>query len=239
MEVYLIPVGDPRYELYCEVDEGDDEDADRARQESARAGFFRRKFLLFRERLRQAERDLHYGSSSSAAGLSWTHRLTDRAICWIAERIAEQRLLWHLRGRVEAAFIYPSDLTEHDAVSLLKGALKTDLDRHLRWLIFDGVMFLVTGVLLGPLFLLVPGVANLPAAYFGFMMVGHFLSMRGARQGLMRVTWRATPSEPLRELRRAITLDPLLRERRVLDIASQLQLERLPMFFERTLVARA
>jgi hypothetical protein len=100
-------------------------------------------------------------------------------------------------------------------------------------------MFLVTGVLLGPLFLLVPGVANLPAAYFGFMMVGHFLSMRGARQGLMRVTWRATPSEPLRELRRAITLDPLLRERRVLDIASQLQLERLPMFFERTLVARA
>jgi hypothetical protein len=106
----------------------------------------------------------------------------------------------------------------------------------LRWLIFDGFMFLVTGVLLGPLFLLVPGIANLPAAYFGFMMVGHFLALRGARQGLSKVTWHAAPSDPLRELRRAITLDPTQRERRVLDIALQLRLERLPMFFERTFV---
>jgi hypothetical protein len=238
MEVYLIPVGDRRYELYCEVDDGDDEDAGRTREEEARAGFFRRKFLLFRERLRQAERDLHYGASS-AAGLSWTHRVTDRAICWIAEKIAEQRLLWHLRGCVEAEFIYPADLAESDARALLMGSLKKDQDRHLRWMVFDALMFVVTGVLLGPLFLLVPGVANLPAAYFGFMTVGHFLSLRGARQGLTRVTWRETPSQPLEELRRAIALEPRQRERRVLDIASELRLERLPMFFERTLVARA
>jgi hypothetical protein len=233
MEVYLIPVGVRRYALYCEVDDEDDEEE--RRRETARAGFFRRQFLSFRERLRKAERELHYGTSAPASS-QWVRRVTDRAICWIAERIAEQRLLWHLRRCVSASFVYPADLREDEAVSLLKSSLKTDADHHLRWMIFDGLMFLVTGVVLGPLFLLVPGVANLPAAYFGFMMVGHFLSRRGAQQGLLRVTWGATPSEPLRELRRAITLDPTQRERSVLDVASRLRLERLPMFFERTFV---
>jgi hypothetical protein len=237
MDVYLIPVGDQRYELYCEVDDEVDRDSDKRRREAESAGFFHRQYLMLRDRLRRAERELHYGSSAEAT--TWVRRMTDLQIRWIAEKIAEQRLLWHLRRCTAASLVYPADLGEDEAVSILKRALKTDVDRHTRWMIFDGFMFLVTGVLLGPLFLLVPGIANIPAAYFGFMMVGHFLSRKGARQGLTRVTWRAVPSEPLCELRRAITLDPMQRERRVMDIASQLRLERLPMFFERTFVQGA
>ena len=36
--------------------------------------------------------------------------------------------------------------------------------------------------------LLLPG-PNRPAYYFMFRAIGHFLSMRGARQGLSRITW--------------------------------------------------
>ena len=201
-------------------------------------GFFKRKFQRFRERLKQAERDLHYGSSA-VEPVTWTRKLSDRGLCWMAEKIAEQRLLWHLRRCAEASLIYPDDLTESDTIGILKESLKRDADRHMRWMVFDGIAFLLTFVLLGPLFLLVPGIANLPAAYFAFRTVGHFLSMKGARQGLLRATWHTAPSEPLRELRRAITLEPAQRERRVLDIALQLRLERLATFFERTVVPGA
>ena len=32
---------------------------------------------------------------------SWTERMKDRALCWIVEKIAEQRLLWRLRNETE------------------------------------------------------------------------------------------------------------------------------------------
>jgi hypothetical protein len=64
-------------------------------------------------------------------------------------------------------------------------------------------------------------------------MVGHYLSLRGARQGLQRMTWRNEPSAPLADLRRALDLGADVREHRVRDIASRLQLEHLASFFER------
>jgi hypothetical protein len=65
-------------------------------------------------------------------------------------------------------------------------------------------------------------------------MVGHYLSMRGARQGLDGVSWTHEQSAPLSELRRAIGLDAEERSRRVHDIADALNLEHLVKFFERT-----
>jgi hypothetical protein len=59
------------------------------------------------------------------------------------------------------------------------------------------------------------------------------LSWRGARKGLDCVKWELVASEPLAELRRAMTLTPLQRESRLVDIASRLQLDHLATFVER------
>jgi hypothetical protein len=71
------------------------------------------------------------------------------------------------------------------------------------------------------------------AYYFAFRMVGHYLSLRGARQGLDAVAWTSEQSAPLSELRRAISLEGDERERRVHDVAAALKLEHLVKFFER------
>jgi hypothetical protein len=97
-------------------------------------------------------------------------------------------------------------------------------------LIVDTLGFVASGALV-----LLPG-PNIVAYYFAFRMAGHYLSLRGARQGLDSVTWTAEESPPLSELRRAIDLDGAERERRVHDVAAALKLEHLVKFFERTAV---
>ncbi len=47
------------------------------------------------------------------------------------------------------------------------------------------------------------------------------------------MTWELVPSEPLAELRRAISLAPAQRERHVHDIAARLELTISPTFVER------
>jgi hypothetical protein len=85
---------------------------------------------------------------------------------------------------------------------------------------------------------ILPG-PNLIGYYFGFRMVGHFLSMRGARRALDRVAWTARATDLLVELRATMDLEPDEREARVHDIAAKLQLERLARFFLRTAVPSA
>jgi hypothetical protein len=70
-------------------------------------------------------------------------------------------------------------------------------------------------------------------------MVGHYLSMRGARQGLDGVSWTSEQSAPLSELRRAIDLDGDERDRRVDAVAATLKLEHLAKFFQRTAIPSA
>ena len=43
-----------------------------------------------------------------------------RALRWVAESIAEQRLLWQLRGRAEATLVHPDDLTAAQAQQFLR-----------------------------------------------------------------------------------------------------------------------
>ena len=90
-----------------------------------------------------------------------------------------------------------------------------------RWLCVDLALFVALGRLA-----IVPG-PNLIAYYFAFRVVGHYFSVRGARQGLERVAWRSEPSTILSDLRRALALDPPLRHRRVHDIAAALDLPHL------------
>jgi hypothetical protein len=224
MDVFLLPVGGDRYELYCEVPDEPQE----AESEPPR-GFFRRLMHRFREMLAEAERDRRHGQEErEPPGV--LKRLHARTMRWVAESIAEQRLLWHLRRQADASFRYPDDLDERVAAGLLRQQLGRDFEKHRFWLIVDSLLFTASGLLF-----FVPG-PNFVAYYFLFRLVGHYLSMRGARQGLSGVAWRHEPSSPLTALRRAIDLEPEARERRVQDVAAALQLEHLPTFFERSAI---
>ena len=52
--------------------------------------------------------------------------------------------------------------------------MRRDLGKHRRWLVIDALLLAVSVPLT-----LIPG-PNVPALYFSFRVVGHFLSMRGA-----------------------------------------------------------
>ncbi len=146
----------------------------------------------------------------------------------MAEAIAEQRLLWHMRRQTEAMAVHPEDVTESRALEIVRASMHADFDKHRFWAIVDLLLFIASAVLV-----VLPG-PNVVGYYFGFRLVGHYLSMRGARQGLKAVRWTARPSPLLSELRAAIALEPDEREARVHDIAARLQLERLARFFLRT-----
>jgi hypothetical protein len=229
MDVFVIPVGRDRYELYCEgsIDaEGADESA---------TGLFGRMRNRFWSMLKTAEhRHRHHDEEEAPKG--WMGRMQQRGLAWMVERIAEQRLLWNLRSATAATLAHPQDMTFDQVLTLVRANLQHDYERHRRWTVIDGVLFVLSFVLLGPLFLLIPGIANLPAFYFGFRVVGHWLSIRGARQGLDRVHFTSRPCPPLTELRDLADLEPSVRVERIHDIAGRLRLPHLATFFERVAV---
>lgn len=224
MRVFLIPTGAERYEPYCEVDAGGAADDTPAR---SGLGALADKFHAVVAAAERHEREEANARPSGNGPRSWPRRLKSRLMRWIAERIAEQRLLWHLRREPAAEIVYPSDMTADRAHAVMRVALQRDADRHLRWSFIDGSILVLSGILA-----VVPG-PNLIAYYFAFRVVGHYLSWRGARHGLRGVTWTSEASEPLRDLRHVGRLDPAEREAYVRDIATRLSLEHLPRFFER------
>lgn len=229
--MFVIPVGRQRYELYAEqpdVLEGNHEPAP-----TGFAGRIRHRFSTLVRAAEARQRSAH----SHEASTSLFGRLQDRAMAWVAERAAEQHLLWSLRGQTTVVAAHPSDMTFDEVEALIRRMLKCDYERHRNWTIIDGLLFLVTFVLLGPFFLLIPGIANLPALYFGFQTVSHFFSMRGAAQGLHRVHWTGRPCPPLSELRDAVLLKTTDRANRVHDIATRLRLAHLTTFVDRVVRA--
>ncbi len=173
--------------------------------------------------------------SGGGQGILWFPSRFGR-LAWVVSPRANQKLLWSLRGQTKRTIAHPEDMSFDEVMTLVRRVLQHDHDRHLRWMIIDEILFVVTFVALGPLFLLVPGVANLPALYFGFRTAGHFLSMRGAAQGLHRVEWTGRPCPPLGELRELADLDPQVRHERIHDVATRLRLQHLSTFFERVAV---
>jgi len=227
MDVYLVPVGPQRYELYCEIP--DDEPEDPAGEPPK--GFFKRQMHRFREMLAEAERDRRSGTVQEAPR-GWAARVRATTLRWVAHAIAEQRLLWHLRNQQSACLHFPDDMTEPASVNELRDQLGHDFRKHRNWLAFHSVVLVVTT----PFLFWVPG-PNVIGYYFLFRAVGHFLSLRGARQGLNETAWTYRPCEPLTELRRMLTLDPVLREPRLHAVAQALRLEHLVKFFERSAVS--
>ena len=226
----MIPVGRDRYELYCEPA------SDVPPDEPAGTGLIARLMQRVTSLLRDAEERQRQDPSERDEPKGFIGRLQERMFAWAAERIAEQRLLWNLRGRTDVVIAHPQDMTFDQVHDLVRRELRSDYERHRRWTVIDGLLFLVTFVALGPLFVLIPGIANLPAIYFGFRTLLHFFSMRGAAQGLHRVQWTGRPCPPLGELRDVVTLEPADRDQRVHDIAMRLRLQHLSTFFERVAV---
>jgi len=222
MDVYVIPIGRDRYELYCEPGGESDADAEAV----PATGLIGRLRHRFNAMLRAAEERQHR-PGVQAADVGLLHRLQDRALGWIATRIAEQRLLWNLRRRTAAVVVHPQDMSVDQVMTLVRRTLQRDYERHRVWLVVD----LIGLVLSGPI-ALIPG-PNFLAYYFAFRVVGHWLSMRGAVQGLERVSWSGRPCPPLTELRDVFALESPVRAARVHDIAARLRLPHLSTFFER------
>jgi hypothetical protein len=221
MDVFLIPVAKDRYELYCEIPE---EDPSGETPEHDR-GFFRGLVQRFRETLAAIERERHQEAPEPPRGL--IARLNARFRRTIAETVAEQRLLWHLRRQTRATAVHPSDLDQPRVMPVVQSNMRSDYEKHRRWLVINTLVFIVSGLLT-----IVPG-PNLIAYYFAFRLVGHFLSMRGARQALDRIEWRTQPNSALARLRSLIDADGNERRAQVEAIAAELQLEHLPRFFDR------
>lgn len=243
MDVFLVPVGPNTYELYCEhVDEPDAHVDPDAGQDQQPAGFFARLgyrlnpvrlFARLRYQfhlvLSEAERDRRQGTAAPRDG-SWMQRVKRRSMRWVAESIAEQRLLWNLRRHETATLLYPDDLDPAAAAELMRRQLARDLEKHRFWLAIDSVLMVLSALLI-----LIPG-PNVIGYYFAFRVVGHFFSVRGALRGLKGVTWTHEPSPALTELRRALALDPAGRLRQAEEVASRLRLDHLATFFQRTAV---
>jgi hypothetical protein len=81
----------------------------------------------------------------------------------------------------------------------------------------------------------VPG-PNVIGYYFVFRVVGHFLSWRGARQGLARIVWRASVEPALTALGALADLPRDAREERVASLAAGLHLPKLAAFFDRVAI---
>lgn len=225
MEVFLIPLGGDRYELYCEpATEPDTDDGPAAGGVTAR---LRRRFASM---LRAAEQRQHMGTSPAKEPTGWLARAQERMMAWVVERIAEQRLLWHLRRHAAAVAVHPQDVQGEQALTIVLRVLQRDYDRHRRWLIIDAIILVASAALA-----IVPG-PNLVAYYFAFRVWGHWLSMRGAAQGLRGTVWTAHPCSALSDLRDLSGLEPHLRIQRIREIAARLRLQHLATFFDRVAV---
>ena len=221
MKVFVVPVGAARHQLYVEVPR----EAEVPDTDAEPTTWFGRKVKQFKQTLAEAEEERlrrERGEPSAARGLG------RKIMGKIAEAVAEQRLLWHLRHETRVDLIHPFDLSGDDALKFVNTEFAKDAAKHRRWLLIDGLAAAITG----PLFFFVPG-PNVISWYFTFRAIGHFLSWRGARKGLHEITWTPAASAPLAAIRRVLSLDSRERCERLDEIAHELGLTHLTGFVER------
>ena len=230
MDVFLVPVGHGRHELYCEIAADASTVADDARPDETT--FIGRMKKRVHDAIAEAEhewRERQAGRLEMPTG-RWG-RIKARARAWMAEKVAEQRLLWHLRRQETCALVHPADATSDAALVLMRDGLQRDYERHRRWFAWNSVGFVASGVTF-----FVPG-PNILAYYFFFRLAGHYMSMKGARQGLDLVAWAPRPSEELRQLRDLNAVPPAGRTERAHANSRPLGLEQLaPLFYRVTAV---
>jgi hypothetical protein len=221
MDVFLIPTTTAgRYELYYEAQD------DEVVEATEGTGFVHRMKMRFAAMLHEAEEWRHRRHEQEPLPVGITAKLRRKVMSFVVERIAEQRLLWHLRKAEEVCAQIPADITAVDAEQLIRVMLKKDADHHLKWLLIDLALLIVSAPLV-----VIPG-PNVPGFYFTFQVVGHFLSFRGAKHGMSGARWTYEPSVDLSALREAMGLAPAQRQRRFHEVAQRLRLEHLATFLE-------
>jgi len=219
MDVYLVPVGPDRYECYYESAEQEETE-----EPVDGRGFFARMRAKFNEQLQEAEHARLEKAIEEPK--TFLGRMQKRSMRWIAARIADQRLLWHLR-RVETATLHsPGDVPNDVSDAIMRSNLKWDADHHRNRLILHSLALIAAAPVA-----LIPG-PNILGYLFTFTVVGHFLSWRGAVKGLHQIAWTITPNPALTELRRAFSLAAADRHRVIADVADRLHLPKMARFVE-------
>jgi hypothetical protein len=224
--VYLVSIGSGRFELYTEPPD----DTASAATMPAQDGFIQRIRHRLHEWWRHAAHAAAHGSGPGPARFGRIARARDWLVRRIAESIAEQRVLWSLRGMTAAAFVYPSNLSDATAVAAREALLAQARRHHGRWLLAN-----IVGVALTAVLVLLPG-PNVIGYYFAFRVVGHYLSWRGARHGLERIAWSASAEPALTDLAALADLPRDERAERVALLAAALRLPQLAVFFDRVAV---
>ena len=120
MDVYLVPVGDDRYELYCEVPDEPDTDHETAAPGASSSGSGTASATM----LAEAERERRQGTRGAILMRGWTARTKARMMRWVAESIAEQRLLWHLRSQTDGLPVLPRRLEAQPRRARLRAQLR-------------------------------------------------------------------------------------------------------------------
>jgi hypothetical protein len=221
MDVFLIPTRTPeQYALYYEAPDDEVVEAGEGR------GLLHRMKLRFAEMLREAEEWRQQRHQEESAPPGMLARLRRKIMGFVVERIAEQRLLWHMRSATSICARIPTDLDPGEADTRIRVMLNKDAEHHVKWLLIDLTLLILSAPLM-----VIPG-PNLPGFYFTFQVVGHFLSWRGAKRGLARTEWTFKPSDDLTELRQAMSLAGPQRQRRFRELADRLRLEHLARFCE-------
>jgi hypothetical protein len=218
MDVYLVPASPTRNALYCEVS------ASAAAGTDVPATFWGRMVARFRAAVDEGEA----AQDAGAADQPERSRLRQFITRKLAETVAEQRLLWHLRHETSAHLWHADAIDGAAALASARADFTVDYARHRRWLFIDGLITAITG----PLFFFIPG-PNIVSWYFTFRAVGHFFSMRGAARALSGVTWTPVPTPHLTTVAQALPLDGDTRKARVADAAQALGLDRLAAFVDR------
>ena len=222
MDVYLVPIGRDRYECYYEAEEVE-ETIDASEQ-----GFFARMRHRFNEQLKEAERARHQKVIDEPR--TFLGRLHRRSMRWIAERIAEQRLLWHLRKATSATLHTSQDLVPSDAEAIMRGSMKRDADFHRNRLIPHTLALILSAAVA-----VVPG-PNVLGYLFTFTVVGHYLAWRGAVNALNVVRWTVVSNPALTDLRYAFSLEGDARHRLIKDVAQRLHMPKMARFVEQMAV---
>jgi len=219
MDVYLVPVGPDRYECYYEAAE-----QEQTEEPVEGRGFFARMRAKFNDQLKEAEQARHQKAIEEPT--SFFGRVHKRSMRWIAERIADQRLLWHLRKADTATLHTSADLPAEEAAKIRRSNFKWDADHHRNRLILHSLALVAAA----PVAFL-PG-PNVLGYLFTFTVVGHYLSWRGAVNALHQVVWTIVPNPELTDLRRAFSLDATARHRVISDVAHRLHMPKMARFVE-------
>lgn len=220
-----MPAGQSRHELYCEV-------SGPVPIDEARSSRWNRVKERFRRAVAEGEAEqARHPTDPPRTDQGRLRRAITRKL---AEVVIEQRLLWHLRTETTVRLFHPDSMDSARAVALAHASNASDYARHMRWFVIDALVTLVTG----PLFFFVPG-PNVISWYFTFRAVGHFLSMRGARQGLRGIAWTGEPTPHLTAVAHALTCEPARRAELLAQAGSALGLEGLARFVERVAVRPA